>query len=88
MHGRGAQVNKNVLVKGRVGTDHVAAAFAWKAWWQPSFVVAASVEVPFKVCKPRFGVSFGVENFGNIRSGAGSPSRGFSVWVLGPSLED
>jgi hypothetical protein len=36
------QVNKNWLAKVLVGTDAMVAALAFKAWWQPSFTVAAN----------------------------------------------
>ncbi len=36
------QVNKNWLAKVLVGTDAAVAALAFKAWWQPSFTLAAN----------------------------------------------
>ena len=39
------QVNKNWLAKVLVGTDAAVAALAFKAWWQPSFTVAANAGV-------------------------------------------
>ncbi|BDA45555.1 hypothetical protein COCOBI_07-3420 [Coccomyxa sp. Obi] len=61
------QVNKNVLVKGRVGTDAAVASLAFKAWWQPSFTFAASAGYDLRNHKPRVGLVFNVENYGNIR---------------------
>ncbi len=61
------QVNKNVLVKGRVGTDAAVASLAFKAWWQPSFTFAASAGYDLRSRKPRVGFVFNVENYGNIR---------------------
>jgi len=43
------QVNKNWLAKVLVGTDAAVAALAFKAWWQPSFTLAANAGV-----RPRF----------------------------------
>ena len=39
------QVNKNWLAKVLVGTDAAVAALAFKAWWQPSFTLAANAGV-------------------------------------------
>lgn len=61
------QVNKNVLVKGRVGTDAAVASLAFKAWWQPSFTFAASAGYDLRSHKPRVGLVLNVENYGNIR---------------------
>lgn len=36
------QVNKNWLAKVLVGTDAAVAGLAFKAWWQPSFTLAAN----------------------------------------------
>jgi hypothetical protein len=62
------KVNKNLLVKGRVGTDAAVASLAFKAWWQPSFIFAASAGYDLRSRKPRLGFVFNVENYGNIRS--------------------
>lgn len=61
------QVNKNWLLKARVGSDCAAAAVALKAWWQPSTTFAAAVVYDFATRAPRIGLTFNVENYGNIR---------------------
>ena len=40
------QVNKNWLAKVLVGSDAAVAALAFKAWWQPSFTLAANAGAP------------------------------------------
>ena len=62
-----AQANKNTLVKAMVGTGGVKAAVAFKAWWQPSFWVALSGGFDFRMRYPKFGLTLGTENYGNIR---------------------
>ena len=61
------QANKNLLLKGKVGTAGVSAALALKAWWQPSFWLALALGYGFKDGKPRVGLTAGLENYGNIR---------------------
>ena len=61
------QINKNWLVKAKVGSDAVAAAVALKAWWQPSMTFALAAVYDFATRLPRLGVTFNVENYGNIR---------------------
>eukprot|EP00884_Botryococcus_braunii_P000788 jgi/Botrbrau1/1070/Bobra.0076s0035.2 len=61
------QANKNWLVKARAGTESVSAAIAFKAWWQPSFSVAAAASWAFRDRLPRFGLSFSLENYGDLR---------------------
>ena len=67
MTGFVSQANKNTLVKGMVGTGGISAAVALKAWWQPSFWLALSAGFDFRIRQPNFGLSFGTENYGNIR---------------------
>ena len=64
------QVNKSVLVKGRLSTESVGAAVAMKSWWNPSSTAAVSCTYPFGSYNPypKLGLTFGCENFGNIRS--------------------
>ena len=62
-----AQANKNTLVKAMVGTGGVMAAVAFKAWWQPSFWAALSGGFDFRMRQPKFGLTLGTENYGNIR---------------------
>ena len=61
------QANKNTLLKGMVGTGGIALALAVKAWWQPSFWFAFSAGFDFHNRLPKFGCTFGTENYGNIR---------------------
>ncbi len=61
------QANKNTLVKAMVGTGGVMAAVAFKAWWQPSFWAALSGGFDFRIRQPKFGLTLGTENYGNIR---------------------
>ena len=61
------QANKNLLLKGKVGTAGVSAAMALKAWWQPSFWLALALGYGFKDGKPKVGLTAGLENYGNIR---------------------
>ena len=61
------QVNKNVLLKGRVGTDAAVVSFSFKAWWQPSFTLGASAGYDMHTRKPVFGFVLNCENYGNIR---------------------
>ena len=50
-----------------VGTGGVSAALAFKAWWQPSFWLALSGGFDFRLRQPKFGLTCGTENYGNIR---------------------
>lgn len=61
------QVNKNVLLKARVGTDAAVASLAFKAWWQPSFTLGASAGYDMQTRRPVFGFVLNCENYGNIR---------------------
>ncbi len=62
-------MNKNLLLKARVGTDAAVASLAFKAWWQPSFTFALSGGYDLAARKPRVGLVFNCENYGNIRCG-------------------
>lgn len=61
------QINKNLLAKAKVATDSVGAAVAFKSWWHPSWTAAATASWMFASRSPKFGISFGCENHGNIR---------------------
>lgn len=54
------QVNKNVYVKGKLGSEAAALMLAFKSWFQPSFAVAGSVEYNFTRQQPRYGLVFQV----------------------------
>ena len=53
-----------------MGTGGVSGALAFKAWWQPSFWFALSGGFDFRSREPKFGLTFGSENYGNIRYAA------------------
>jgi hypothetical protein len=61
------QVNKNLLLKARMGTDAAVASVAFKAWWQPSFTLGVSAGYDLQKRKPVFGFVCNCENYGNIR---------------------
>ncbi|GBF92274.1 hypothetical protein Rsub_05357 [Raphidocelis subcapitata] len=61
------QANKNVLLKGRLGSDGVALLAAFKSWFQPSLAVAGCCEYSFAHRALRYGVCVQVENFGALR---------------------
>ena len=50
-----------------MGTDAAVASLAFKAWWQPSFSFALSGGYDLAARKPRIGLVFNCENYGNIR---------------------
>ena len=64
------QVNKNWLLKARVGNDAAAAAVVFKAWWQPSATFGLAANFDFAKRAPRLGFTFNLENYGNIRYAA------------------
>ena len=82
------QVNKSVLVKGRLSTDSVGASVAVKSWWNPSSTAAVSCTYPFGAYNPypKLGLTFGCENFGNIR--CARPSGAVSELTVDNSLGD
>lgn len=61
------QVNKNWLLKARVGNDAAAAAVVLKAWWLPSATFGLAAVFDFAKRAPRLGFTFNLENYGNIR---------------------
>ncbi|KAI8467554.1 MAG: hypothetical protein J3K34DRAFT_430110 [Monoraphidium minutum] len=61
------QANKNVLLKGRLGSDGAAVLAAFKSWFQPSLALAACWEYSFKSGQMRVGLTAQVENFGALR---------------------
>lgn len=68
------QVNKNWLMKARVGSDAAAFALALKAWWQPSVTFGISAVYDYALRAPRIGFTFNMENYGNIRYERSEPS--------------
>lgn len=61
------QANKNVLLKGRVGLDGVAAAAVVKGWWQPSFTLGVAVSKGLDGTPARMGLTAAVETYTKLR---------------------
>eukprot|EP01138_Halocafeteria_seosinensis_P016005 gb/GECG01016333.1/.p1 GENE.gb/GECG01016333.1/~~gb/GECG01016333.1/.p1 ORF type:complete len:427 (+),score=31.97 gb/GECG01016333.1/:1-1281(+) len=59
------QLNKNVLLKGKLGTNSTAVSLATKSWWDPEATVALTASYDREHKEPRFGVSFALEKGGN-----------------------
>jgi len=71
------QVNKNWMVKARVGTESAAAAVCFKTWGQLGLVAAANVTCRFQeLGLPRFGLILSCENFGALRYERGTAELG------------
>lgn len=64
-----SQVNKNVLLKARAGSDAVCAALALKTWWAPSLTLSATGGWDLHRRRPLLGLQVVMENFGNLRCG-------------------
>ena len=60
------QINKNSLIKGRLGLDSMALAGVLKGWWQPSLTVGVSLEKQWGG-PIRCGFTVSVETYGNLR---------------------
>ena len=61
------QVNSNVMLKARGGTDKVSAAVVLKSWWNPSFTFAACAGFDLKRRWPSFGVMLNVDTDSELR---------------------
>ena len=61
------QVNKNLLLKARLGMDTLAAGIAVKSWWAPSITLALHGGWNVNKGCPLLGCHVHVENFGNLR---------------------
>ncbi|KDD75977.1 hypothetical protein H632_c410p0 [Helicosporidium sp. ATCC 50920] len=61
------QLNKNVLVKARVGTQDAAVACAFRSWSQPSLTAAVSATRDWRAGRTRLGASLDLETFGRPR---------------------
>ncbi|GLC46811.1 hypothetical protein PLESTM_001928800 [Pleodorina starrii] len=62
------QINKNWLLKARVGSQGAAAAVGARVWHAVSAYLTASVSVDYAhMAKPRYGMELCVENFGPLR---------------------
>ncbi len=51
------QANKNVLIKGRLGSDGIAVLAAFKSWFTPSLALAATCEYSFAAKAMRYGLT-------------------------------
>ena len=60
-------MNKNWLLKARLSSESASAAVALKAWWQPSMTFALSTTYDYLSRVPKFGLTYAIENYGNIR---------------------
>jgi hypothetical protein len=61
-------VNKNVLLKGKLGSDAVSVLAAVKTWFNPSMALAAAAEYGFKRKNFKYGLT--------IQVGRGWEARG------------
>lgn len=61
------QVNKNVLVKARLGTDAVNVGVALKSWTVPALTLAASMGWDVVQRKPVVGLQVHTDNIGALR---------------------
>ncbi|KXZ43071.1 hypothetical protein GPECTOR_104g77 [Gonium pectorale] len=61
------QVNKNWLLKARVGSDSAAAAVGVRVWHAVSAYLTACVSLQYATGLPRYGAELVVENFGPLR---------------------
>lgn len=75
------QVNKNTLVKGKIGNSAFSFLVAAKSWWDPSATVALTVSKPFDGASrgTRIGLAFSIENWGGI--GYHRPSDTYKRYV-------
>ncbi|GLI63505.1 hypothetical protein VaNZ11_006488 [Volvox africanus] len=61
------QINKNWLLKARVGNQSAAAAVGARVWHAVSAYLTASVRVDYAhIAQPRYGIELCVENFGPL----------------------
>ncbi|MCO5575083.1 hypothetical protein L7F22_028880 [Adiantum nelumboides] len=68
------QANKNILLKGKLGTASSAVALLLKSWWQPSFTISLSAMRDHVLKDTRFGLGIQVENFGGARYEKADPT--------------
>lgn len=61
------QVNKNVLVKAKLGTDAVSLGLALKSWTVPALTVSASAGWDVMQRKPMLGLHVHTDNMGTLR---------------------
>ncbi|PNH05473.1 hypothetical protein TSOC_008290, partial [Tetrabaena socialis] len=61
------QINKNWLLKARVGSESAAAAVGVRAWHAVSAYLTASIAIDYATKRPRYGAELCVENFGPLR---------------------
>ena len=65
------QINKNWMVKSRVGTTSAAASVGLRAWFEPSVMMVGTMQYMYFGSQPklRWGLRLQVENFGDLRCG-------------------
>ncbi|GAQ80135.1 hypothetical protein KFL_000470090 [Klebsormidium nitens] len=68
------QVNKNVLLKAKVGALSSAAVVAFKSWWQPSVTFAVTGNLDHGSKQAKVGGVISVENFGGVRYERADPN--------------
>jgi hypothetical protein len=61
------QINKNVMVKGRVGLDGAAASAVFKGWWQPALTLGVAASKSWSGGATRVGMTMSVETYSNLR---------------------
>lgn len=64
-------MNKNVLLKGKLGADQVALLAAFKSWFNPSLAGALAAQYSFKTNTTRFGLTVQVRGCGVQAKGGG-----------------
>jgi len=75
------QLNKNILLKARLSSQDVAAAVAFKSWWEPNVCMSLCSQYGFHDKRAKHGLEVRVENSGAVRyerahpSFAGGPAR-------------
>ena len=60
--GAGWQVNKNIMVKGRIGSSGAAATVALKTWWDPAVTLSVSTAYDASRRESMVGLRIGVES--------------------------
>lgn len=68
------QLNKNILLKARLSSKDVAAAAAFKSWWEPNVCMAVCSRFDFHDKRAKHGVEIRVENSGTVKYERAHPS--------------
>eukprot|EP00669_Euglena_mutabilis_P000084 TRINITY_DN10091_c0_g1_i1.p1 TRINITY_DN10091_c0_g1~~TRINITY_DN10091_c0_g1_i1.p1 ORF type:complete len:317 (-),score=96.17 TRINITY_DN10091_c0_g1_i1:153-1103(-) len=83
------QLNRNWLMKLVASDKSLGFAVSFKAWGIPSLAVCASASLDLPSRVPRVGLTFAVENFGDVTYQKSQPrSRIDSRWERGPTAEE